>query len=134
MGRIRKHGLNAAVLAAAVALAAVIGAVAFGASPDASPHASQPSHPLTNRELADALGNQHGVVVTTTVKCVSDRGKLRWLGSYDHECERTRYDGIFCAPGTGQSSEMVYLRVRGRHYHVIATPNVGTYVPCDSVA
>jgi hypothetical protein len=131
MARIQKHLLTAAVLAAAVALAAGIGAVALGASPHAS---HDPSHPLTNRELADALGNQHSGFVTTTVECVGHRGKLRWLGSYDHRCERTRYDGIFCAPGTGQSSEMVYLRVRGRHYRVIATPNVGKYVSCESVA
>ena len=124
------HRTTAAWVAVFIAIVAAFGVTEIAAGGGRA----EPQHALTNPELADALGNQHGGFVTTTVQCVAATGTYSTFGSYDHRCRREHYDGIFCLPGTGVSVEMVYVRVHGRHYRIVATPNVGRYVTCESTA
>jgi hypothetical protein len=122
---LRKHltwVLLVAVTASLVVAATVIGVRNAG-------HA-----PLTNGELADRLGDQDDLLPSTAVTCLFKKGTLRVGGTYNHRCLRTYYQG-WCAPGTGETREIVFVRVRDREYRVIRTVAViGSYVPCASVA
>lgn len=130
------RSLIAACTETVLTLAVVAGAGAVLRGSSSTPSDGQlrgSSSTLSNRRLADRLGNQNGIFATTSVTCAARTGKAPNGRRYNRWCNYSRYVGL-CSPGTGEIRKMLYVRVRGATFRVVQRQRLGGFVRCASVA
>jgi hypothetical protein len=90
-----------------------------------------PLGPLTNDELALALGDQPDAPAGTHVDCAARSGRTPSEHVFNRVCWKVFYESWLCIVPTGQTRQRLFVKVTGKRYKALRAVSVGKYEECE---